>query len=131
MVVWKYLQILCILMIGFLIGVFMTNNVVNIQLSPSFSGDLISRASPQNHITEDRIKVYNDRILLDLQDASWATFADTKSMEPILNKDSNGIEIKPESSEQIKVGDIIGISKKASIILLLVPSYTPISTVSK
>ena len=65
------------------------------------------RASPSNHIEQDSIHVYHDRIVLDIKDAIFAKYADTNSMDPLLDKDANGIEIKPSSPVQIKVGDVI------------------------
>jgi signal peptidase I len=44
---------------------------------------------------------------LDIKDAVWSNFADTNSMDPFLDANSNGIEIKPDSADQIQVGDII------------------------
>ena len=70
--------------------------------------------SPANHILMQNIHVYDSRILLDIQDAEWSIFSDTNSMDPVLDKDSNGIEIKPNSPEDIMIGDII--SYKSNII---------------
>jgi hypothetical protein len=63
--------------------------------------------SPNDWIKESQIKVYNSQVILDLQEAEWATFTDTHSMEPVLSSRSNAIEIIPKNSEQIKVGDIV------------------------
>lgn len=63
--------------------------------------------SPHDHVPEDKIHVYRDRIIVDLTGASWSTFADTNSMDPVLDTGANGIEIKPKSSTEIKSGDII------------------------
>jgi len=63
--------------------------------------------SPSDWIKESQIHVYKDRIQLDIKDAVWSNFADTNSMDPFLDSNSNGIEIKPDSAEQVQVGDII------------------------
>ncbi len=65
------------------------------------------RLSPSDWISEDQIKVYPDKIVLDVEDAVWARFADTNSMDPFLDAGTNAIEIKPSSASQIKPGDII------------------------
>ncbi len=65
------------------------------------------KASPQDRIPESSIKVYNDKVVLDIKDAKWASFADTNSMDPLLDKGANAIQIKPQSCEDIKTGDII------------------------
>ncbi len=64
-------------------------------------------SGPSDHIGEEQIHVYDNKIMLDISGASWASFTDTHSMDPVLNKDSNSIEIKPKSETDIKVGDII------------------------
>lgn len=63
--------------------------------------------SPSDWVSESQIHVYSDSIKLDIKDAVWSNFADTNSMDPFLDANSNGIEIKPESAEKIQVGDII------------------------
>lgn len=64
-------------------------------------------SSPSDWIKESQIHVFEDRIKLDIEDAMWSKFADTNSMDPFLDEHSNGIEIKPQSADQIQVGDII------------------------
>lgn len=67
----------------------------------------VERASPSDWIKEDQIKVYNDRVIIDLKDAEWASFTDTNSMDPVLDETANAIEIIPKSADDIHVGDII------------------------
>ena len=63
--------------------------------------------SPGNWISQDQINVFNDRVVIDLKDATWARFTNTNSMDPIIDEESHAIEILPEDQNQIKVGDII------------------------
>ncbi|MFH1399715.1 MAG: hypothetical protein ABIG95_06425 [Candidatus Woesearchaeota archaeon] len=77
--------------------------------SPAFE-ELFSykeKFSPEDRISEDQIKVYKDRVVIFLNNASWAKFESTGSMLPTLNEEANAIEIVPLASEQIKPGDII------------------------
>ena len=64
-------------------------------------------ASPHDRISEDKIHVYEDKIVIDVQGASWATYADTNSMDPVLDKGVNGIEIKPQGEDDLHIGDIV------------------------
>jgi signal peptidase I len=66
-----------------------------------------AQAGPSDHIKEAQIHVYDNKIILDVTGASWASFTDTHSMDPVLNKDSNSVEIKPQSEADVRVGDII------------------------
>jgi len=67
----------------------------------------IELQSPQDHIKQEAIHVFNNKIIIDVEDASWSTFTDTNSMDPFIDTGANGLEIKPTRFSQIKVGDII------------------------
>ena len=71
------------------------------------SDSAIEQKSPSNHIAESDIHVYSDEIVLDVKDAIFAKYADTNSMDPLLDEDANGIEIRPSSSSQIQIGDVM------------------------
>lgn len=63
--------------------------------------------SPSDHLKESQIHVYDDRVVLDIEDATWASFTDTNSMDPFFDETANSIERKPGSPDDIKPGDII------------------------
>ena len=65
------------------------------------------RLSPSDHVKEEQIHVYSDRVVLDIKGANWAKFTNTNSMDPYMDEDSNSIEIKPTTPNDIKEGDII------------------------
>ncbi|MBI2106626.1 signal peptidase I [Candidatus Woesearchaeota archaeon] len=69
-----------------------------------FGGDEIA---PPDRIKEDQIHIYEDRVVIEIKNAKWAGFAPTKSMVPFLDEGSNALQIVPESSDQIEVGDIV------------------------
>ena len=69
--------------------------------------DGIEKDSPSDWIKEDQIKVYNDKVIINLKDAEWASFIDTNSMDPVLDETANAIQIIPKSTDDIQVGDII------------------------
>ncbi len=71
----------------------------------AFSGREVP--SPGNWISEEQIKVYPDRVVLEIPHAVWAGFTDTNSMDPFLDESSHGLEVKPSSPEEIQAGDII------------------------
>ncbi|MBL7057072.1 hypothetical protein ISS09_02215 [Candidatus Woesearchaeota archaeon] len=77
-----------------------TLNPTNYNTSPE-------RDSPSDWIQESQIEVYSDRIIIDLQNAEWASFVNTNSMDPVLDEHANAIEMVPESAADIQVGDIV------------------------
>lgn len=66
-----------------------------------------NKASPSDWIKESQIKVYEDKVVIEIENAQWARFTDTKSMDPFLDSSANAIQIVPKNHEQIKVGDIV------------------------
>lgn len=69
------------------------------------TGDEI--ASPMDRIREDQIIVTDERIVINLKGAEWASFTDTNSMDPVIDAGAHAIEIVPTSEDQIIVGDIV------------------------
>jgi len=98
--------------IGFLLNSLISTSIVFDKETPmsfSFIGFGVSQEldSPSNHLETDQISVYQDRIVLDVDDAFIASFTDTNSMDPFIDESSNSIEIKPEVPEIINPGDVI------------------------
>jgi hypothetical protein len=73
--------------------------------------------SPWDHISEKQIRVYDDRVVLDVDDPIWSSFTDTNSMDPLLDAGANGIEIKPQFEDDIHVGDVISYKTENGIIV--------------
>ncbi len=65
------------------------------------------RDSPSDHVPEDAIEVYDNKVVLNIDAPQWAKFTDTNSMDPVIDASANAIEIVPKSPDQISVGDII------------------------
>lgn len=64
-------------------------------------------ASPANRIPEDLITVTNDKVVLNIKGAEWASFTDTNSMDPVIDAGSHAIEMIPRSEDEIQIGDIV------------------------
>lgn len=73
--------------------------------------------SPDDHITEDQITVYNNQVVFDIDNAIWSSFTNTNSMDPLLDVGANGIEIIPQSEEDIHIGDIISYDSGSGIVI--------------
>lgn len=79
---------------------------------------LPAKAMPVDRISEDKIKVLPDKIVIDVPNARWATFTPTHSMAPVFDVGSNAIQIIPQTSAEIQVGDIVSyVWKDGSIII--------------
>ncbi len=63
--------------------------------------------SPLDRIQEDQITVTNDKIVINLKDAQWASFTDTNSMDPVIDAEAHAIEVIPQSKQDVQVGDIV------------------------
>lgn len=73
--------------------------------------------SPDDRITEDQIKVYEDHVVLEIDEPIWSSFTDTNSMDPLLDAGANGIEIVPASEDDIHLGDIISYKTESGIVV--------------
>jgi len=111
---------MCIL---FLTG-FLVANIFNYYLvygiENPFSGEYIiskNKDAPRDFISEQQIKVYHDRIVIYIENASIGRYASTGSMKPILDENSNGIRIVPKSEDEINVGDIITFKQNDYLII--------------
>ena len=72
--------------------------------TPKLSG--VERLSPPDHIKEENIHVYSDRVIIDIQNPEWATFTPTNSMDPVIDVGANSIQIVPENESIVGLGDI-------------------------
>ncbi len=75
------------------------------------------RPSPHNHIPEKNIIVYDNKVVIFIPGVSWTSYKDTNSMDPVLDKEANGLEIVPESPENIYIGDIVAYEAPEGLIV--------------
>ncbi|MFC1801619.1 hypothetical protein ACFLZB_04100 [Nanoarchaeota archaeon] len=96
----KVLVIILVFVLGFLAN-FALNSV-------DFSGSLTGAdvVSPSDWVEEQQVHVYRDKVVLDMHDVMFSSFTDTNSMDPLLDAEANGLEIKPIEG-RLKVGDVI------------------------
>lgn len=108
-----FLAIMMPFLFGLIISqVFSDGNNLKIPFS-----DGIERSSPYDRVKESQIFVYNDRIVLQVRGASLAEYADTNSMDPFIDIESNGIEVEPKSDDEIHVGDVIAYESDIGLIV--------------
>lgn len=102
-------------LIFIIIGTFLLGWVANAVVSTLYDNTEMpanlnitkERSSPSDWINENNIHVYPDRIVIDIDNAKWASFTDTNSMDPVFDSTANAIEIVPSSPDFIQVGDIV------------------------
>lgn len=80
--------------------------------SSEYNSDTNEVISPGNWINESQIKITKDNIRIDITNATWAKFANTNSMDPVIDNNMNSIEIRPKDPSQINIGDIISYKAK-------------------
>lgn len=101
---------------AFLLGLFFISGV-EFPLFNNFSVSYNVNTSPSDYINEDSIKIYDDKIIIFVNDASLSRFASTGSMRPVLDMGSNGIRIKPKNENDINIGDIITFRDKGILVV--------------
>ncbi len=100
-------QIITVLL-AFMLGLILNDaysELNSLERPLSLFQDGIEKDSPGDWIKEDQIKVYNNKVIINLKDAEWASFTNTNSMDPVLDEKANAIEIIPKSTYDIRVGD--------------------------
>ena len=97
------LIIFAVLLVIFSIGVISLSDK---QIPANFLGGE-ELFSPSDWVKENQIKVYKNKITLDIKNATWATFTNTNSMDPFIDETSHAIEILPDDANEINVGDVI------------------------
>jgi len=68
--------------------------------------------SPHDRIHEGQIHIYPDKIVIEVKDATWASYTNTNSMDPLLDTGANGLEITPKNEDDIYRGDIVAYESK-------------------
>ena len=102
------------LVLVFLAG-FLTAGALLFIPSVSASTSLnVEQSSPQNHVDEDQILVYDDEVILNIEHVQWARIADTNSMDPLIDAGANALQIIPQSPRDIDVGDVVSYSPQGS-----------------
>ena len=122
---YKNLRKVLIFSIVFLLGVLcstLINSYYNSELENPLLWDLsflgFSQANtPYDFIDKEDIIIYEDKIIINIENASIGRYAPTGSMKPLLDENSNGIRIIPNSEDNIHIGDIITFEKNKDLII--------------
>ena len=75
--------------------------------SISMAEDDREKASPRDRVKMEDIKVYGNEVVISIDNPEWAYYADTNSMDPVIDSESNTIQIVPKSADELQVGDIV------------------------
>ncbi|MCD4666743.1 signal peptidase I [archaeon] len=75
------------------------------------------RISPTDWIKKSDIKQYPNEIIIKVKNARISSYANTNSMDPVLDENANGIEIVPKSFNDINIGDIIAYESEYGLIV--------------
>ncbi|MBS3102289.1 hypothetical protein J4458_02480 [Candidatus Woesearchaeota archaeon] len=79
----------------------------------------VERASPADIIKERQINVEDSQVIINVKNAKLASFADTNSMDPVLDETANAISVAPETEDSIKIGDIVSYYSKEKKAILV------------
>jgi len=101
-------------MLTFLAGV-LAAQVWDDYSSYSVTGAVVD--TPSDSVEEKKILIYDDKVVLLIENASMSNYDSTGSMEPTLGEGVNGIKIVPKNEEEINVGDIVSFNYKGKIIV--------------
>lgn len=97
---------LSLLAIFFILGWFLNSVSLNIHQEKPFFGDE-ERLSPYNRIEEKHLQLFSDKLIVNFPEIKLAHYTNTNSMDPLIDEHTIGLEIVPESKEEIHKGDVI------------------------
>ncbi len=113
----KIIFVIAVFILGFMTA-FFANSFIYPSLEYPLTSFTIGEASaPSDFIEEDKIEVYQDKVIIMIEDASLSSYASTGSMIPIFDTGANGIRIVPKSPDEIEIGDIITFEKDSLLIV--------------
>jgi signal peptidase len=120
----KNLKLIFAFAIGFLSCFFVIYSLsfINLEQPLQVGGfkqfsSLADNSSPRDWISSRDIEVYDNKIVINVENPSISSYASTGSMRPVLDAGHNGIRIIPSSAENIKQGDIISFQKGNDLII--------------
>ena len=98
-----------IFLLGFLSCAFLFYGFSYSNVEIPFATGLVSFAAnaPNDWVSDDDIIVFDDMILLRIENATLSSYADSGSMKPVFDEGANGIRVVPGSEDEIEVGDIV------------------------
>ncbi len=120
----KAIYILQLALIAFVIGWFANSSSAILQggktrqMTAGISMSAPERASPHDWIKQERIRVYDNKVIIYINNPEWAMFTNTNSMDPVLDETANAIEIVPKGEKDIHVGDIASYKSRSGGVII-------------
>ena len=72
---------------------------------------------PSDYLNEDKMLVYDDKIVLKINNAQISNYDSSDSMGPFIGEGANGVVVKPENEGEVKAGDIITFKRGDKLIV--------------
>lgn len=73
--------------------------------------------SPFDRIKDEQIKLYSNKVVIEVKNAQKRWIVDSNSMDPLIDEFSNTIEVKPKKASDVHVGDIAAYKSPGSDIV--------------
>ncbi len=73
--------------------------------------------APFDFISEEDISIYEDKIIINIKNYTLSRYDSSESMIPVFSESTTGVGIKPNSEEDIHVGDIISFRQEDIMIV--------------
>ena len=114
------LKMAAIVLAVFILGWF-SNNVysffTDLNKERPFSIYSTEVKSPGNWIKENQVRIMGNEVEILIDNATWSTFTDTNSMDPVFDVHNFAIKIKPKHLSDLKEGDIVSYKSNRGIII--------------
>ncbi len=103
----KNLIILDVLIVTFVfvLGI-LISNIFDTSLDQAY-GNSKEIQSPSDWVTDKDINVYEDKVIINIENTRYVGISNTNSMDPFIDENTNILEILPSDLNKIQIGDII------------------------
>lgn len=95
-----------LLVIGFVLGAIAVHLTLPQQVEIPFVS-ASEASSPSDRISESQLILSKENLVVNVPNLRLTGYADTNSMDPLLDIQTTGIEVTPANAEEIQVGDVI------------------------
>ena len=117
-------RLVAVVLVSFLLGwigssIYFGSQSLSLEKPLGMFESAVQKSAPADRVKDYNIKIFSDKVVIYLEEPYMAKFADTHSMEPVLDKKSTGLELVPASSAEIKVGDIVSYASKGSTDIII------------
>ena len=108
---------LTLIAVFFILGWFLNSFLETLSIhkeNPFFGSE--ERFSPYDRIKEKHLELFSDKLIINFPGIHLAHYTNTNSMDPLIDENAIGLEMIPDSIDDIGVGDVVAYQEGGELI---------------